>query len=299
MLRAAILAVTLLLLPSLAAAQSQTKSSRYGAWQGGEQSLKTLSEELRALVDEAEKARAANPLFLKDLRDLIRRYDNPWSVRVIDEDFKDGDFATNPTWTVASGKFGMGWEGLLSTVKPQQAAQPQKRKKVSREEMAIALLGVLGGAKRTSSQPAAPQAPTYEPAEIFLQQRIPNAFAMTLDISGRSSEGGLDFAVYQGAGRNVGYRLTSTPGRGLQLLRLSSRGTVTLGDTGPSVKISDGAKHQIVWKRAPEGTMSLSLDGKEIISASDTAFRQAFDGLTMVNRGGEFSLNRLTIDGAR
>ena len=192
----------------------------------------------------------------------------------------------------------MGWEGLISTVQPQQAAQPQQRK-VSREEMAIALLGSVLGGNKSSRQAPQPAAPTYEPAEIFLQLPIPNAFALSIDISGKASAGGLDFAIYQGSGRNVGYRLTSTPGRGLQLLRLSSRGTVTLGDTGPDIKVADGNKHQLVWKRAPEGSMSLSLDGKEIISATDTAFRQAFDGLTMVNRGGEFSLNRLTIDGAR
>ena len=44
-----------------------------------------LLDELNGLVDEAERGRAADPRFLRDLRDLARRYAWPWprlSIRV-------------------------------------------------------------------------------------------------------------------------------------------------------------------------------------------------------------------------
>ena len=62
MLRAAVFVISILLVPAIAQAQSSSQSSRYGSWQGGEQSLKTFATELGALVDEAERGRAANPL---------------------------------------------------------------------------------------------------------------------------------------------------------------------------------------------------------------------------------------------
>jgi len=39
-----------------------------------------LVDELNKLISQAERDRAASPQFLRDLRDLARRYDNPWRV---------------------------------------------------------------------------------------------------------------------------------------------------------------------------------------------------------------------------
>ncbi len=284
---------------TMSASLSFAEQSRYGSWQEEKDTAKTLASELKALVDEAEKARAADPRFIQDLKNLVNRYNNPWRVRVLEESFQDGDFKANPTWTVASGKFGMGWEGLISSVQPQQATAQQQPKKVSERDLAIALLGQVfnqAGGQSSSQQQAT--APTYQPAEIYLKQSIPNGFAMTLDISGKAKEGGVDFVLYQGAQRSAGYRLNAVPGRGIRLLKVSSRGTATIANSAPTIQIADGKKHQLIWKRTTDGTMSLSLDGKTLFEQNDLSFRQAFDGFSLVNNGGEFTLHRLTIDGS-
>ena len=64
-----------------------------------------LIEELNTLVDAAERSRAADRRFIRDLRNVLRRFDNPWQVRLLTEDFRDGDFQSNPAWIVESGEF--------------------------------------------------------------------------------------------------------------------------------------------------------------------------------------------------
>lgn len=82
-------------------------------------------KELKGLVGEAERMRAADPQFLRDLRRLARRYSWPWSKLVAADDFGDGDYVKNPRWTVVSGNFRVGYDGLLTRFsKPRLEAAP-------------------------------------------------------------------------------------------------------------------------------------------------------------------------------
>jgi len=273
------------------------QSSRYQQW-GGQETSKNFASELRKLIDEAEQARAADPRFLDDLRALAGRYDAPWGDRLIEEYFRDGDYVQNPTWTVASGSFSVGYDGLKSAVNVQTVQQEQPHKLKNRD-IAIALLGqMLNQGSGASNQQAAPEPTQPEgPAEIFLTTTINNAFSFTASLTGAGESGGIVFGLYQGSQRQTGYWLYAIPGRGIELLKISSRGAVTLARSDASLAINDGKKHRLGWARGQTGAMTVSLDGQALFKATDTGFRQAFDGVSLINRGGSYSLHSLVVDG--
>ena len=45
--------------------------------------------------------------------------------------------------------------------------------------------------------------------------------------------------------------------------------------------------------------MTVAIDGKERMRATDRGFRDPFDGFAMVNRGGDYVLGRIAIHGTR
>ena len=110
-----ILILALFLTGMVGAANAQ--QSRYSTWgnpdnqaTGSEQNadsqrLQELVGKLNKLVEDAEKARAADPIFLRDLKELSLAYGSLPRKKLIFEKFTDNDYTTNPTWTVKSGRF--------------------------------------------------------------------------------------------------------------------------------------------------------------------------------------------------
>jgi hypothetical protein len=45
--------------------------------------------------------------------------------------------------------------------------------------------------------------------------------------------------------------------------------------------------------------MRVAIDGREILTATDMGFQADFDGLRMVNRGGDYIFKRFTVYGTR
>lgn len=279
------------------ASTTWAQSSRYQQW-GGQETSKSFAAELRKLVSEAERSRAADPRFLDDLRALASRFDNPWSSRLIEENFRDGNFTSNPAWTVASGSFSVGWDGLKSAVNVQAVQQEQPRK-IKNRDLAIALFGQVFNQSAGGSAPQVAPAPVQQqgPAEIFLGKPINNAFSLSSSLTGTGATGGIIFGLYQGSQRQTGYWLYAIPGRGIELLKISAAGAITLAHSATNLAINDGAKHTLGWSRSQTGAMTISLDGTALFNATDTGFRQAFDGFTLINRGGDYSLHSLIIDG--
>jgi hypothetical protein len=122
----AVLAVSTLI-PAFASEAGQ----HYRSWtdpdapsQASAQRQQDFVDKLKGLIDEAEKALAADPQFLGDLQGLAREYDRPRRRVVLSDRVEDGDFTDNPAWTVTQGRYwvGRGW-GLRSTIKAGAAAQ--------------------------------------------------------------------------------------------------------------------------------------------------------------------------------
>ena len=89
-------------------AMGQDESSKYQQWPGadtGSNDVNQLVQEIQKLVDQAERDKAADPQFLDDLRGVLADYQNPWTTRLLYDDFRDGNYTAAPAWTVSAGVF--------------------------------------------------------------------------------------------------------------------------------------------------------------------------------------------------
>jgi hypothetical protein len=281
---------------------------KYSSWSNpdtqsstGNETLGELLDKLNALIDEAEKSRAADPVFLRDLRDLTRSYDMVASVPVLVDDFADGDFAANPVWTVSAGRYWIekDW-GLRSAITQQAESAPQQEtKKTDGKDVALAILGaVLKRATKNSSNTASSAPAQAQLAAIHSTVAIANAFAIEFELSSWQPKGRFDIGPYQGTDTNSGYRLSYTPGGGLALIRNSSRGSTIIQSATNPVALEDQKSHVVLWSRDTNGQMSVSIDGKAVLNAADQGFSDPFQGVTIANQGGDYIVKRIAISSA-
>ena len=263
--------------------------SRYSPWQPPAQAggMPDLLKNLRSLIDEAERSKAADPHFLDDLRELADTYDNPWPVRLVYDDFRDGDFTSNPPWTVSAGIWRVDSKGRF----------PGLRSTVYGPDTANAGPGGFGN---YVGRPRQGGWSDDEYAAIYLPIAIPNSFAIRLDVAARDEGGRFDFGPYLGRG-NAAYRLSYQPdvASGLTLTRVTSQGERVLGGSSGRVNLGDGKSHVIDWKRDRGGNMTVTLDGRPTITAADPMIRKPFDGFLMVNGGGTYWIRSVAINGTR
>ncbi len=269
------------------------ESPRY-APVGGD--ARQLARELRALIEEAERARAADPRFLKDLRELARRYDAPFVADVLYDDFSDGDFTRNPAWKVIAGTFWVerGY-GLRSTV---DARSTVGDKALSSEEVAKQLLGTL--LQQALKQKGDGGQPAADRAAIHVPGRFANAFELRAELTSWREQGLLQMGPYAGGDPGTGYRLAYWPGvaPGLQLIRTSAAGSAVIASYGQRLKLEDQRVHVVEWSRNDLGEMTVAVDGRPLIQVTDRSFTGPFDGFSLANLGGDFILGRVSIRAA-
>ena len=261
-------------------------------------STRELVEKLNTLIDDAEKARAADPTFLKDLRALANSYSKPLQTTVLEDTFSDGDFTANPVWNVSAGRYWIekDW-GLRSAITAQpSAAQEQQTTKTDGKDVALAILGaVLKQATKGSSNNNQPASAAQETAVISSAAVIANALTIEFEMSSWQAEGQFDIGPYQGTNINSGYRLSYSPGGSLSLIRQSSRGSSIVQQATTQVPLEDQKNHSLTWVRDQSGRMSVTVDGTEVISAVDRGFSDPFDGVTMINRGGDYIVKHIKV----
>lgn len=295
-----------LALPAVALAQT----SKYSTWsdpskpasQGaGTADVTGFADKLNKLIDEAEKARAADPTFLKDLRALANSYSIPTLRTIFSDTFEDGNYTQGPAWNVSSGAYFIesGW-GLRNKIL--EAGQPaQTEQKVeSGEDLAVALLGsILQQATGAQQQQQAAASAQTRPQENLITSsvRISNAFVMEMDVSSWVANGHFEAGLYQGSNANVGYRILYQSGQPLQLLKVGSKGRSTIAQSNTLLTIEDKKFHTIRWSREASGEMIVSVGGKEMIRVTDKSFSDAFDGVRLSDQGGDFIVKRISVDG--
>jgi len=287
---------------AVASTGSNAAETQYSTWGDNNGSSDSLINRLNELIDEAEKARAADPRFLRDLRDALDDYDRPFQQELLFDNFRDGDFSRSPAWTVAEGRFSVDSRlGLRTRVDPPKAASTSTTTtKKKKKDLASSLLGALlsddsgdsGGSSTASTQ--------ADRAEIFSATEISNAFALEIDLTSNVEAGRLSLNLFQGRSRTSGYRLAYLPGGepSFELIKFTSRGASVIDSNADAISLEDDARHRITFSRSDQGEMVVELDGTELIRAADRSFRDPFDGVSIVNDGGDYVISQIVIYGS-
>lgn len=290
--------VLTILLVIVSASQAQAQAD-----QGSGDGSRTLElvDHLKELIRGAERDQRSNSWLTQQLRDLVRRYDWPWRVRLFYDDFRDGNYTSNPRWVVSSGDFRVTRDSALRSVFD---PTPQARRvSQHRSDPAIEILqGIFWGGNgndREESQTNLPSA-----SEIYTRVPITSAFAAKLQFRFRNdpdSSNRLEFGPYQGDERDSGYRLAYESGKApaITLLRLAPGRSAVVDTYDRAVNVEDGNLHTVQWRRGNEGEMVVLLDEKEIIRTADRAYSDSFDGFTLINKGGVYELKEISIFGTR
>ena len=328
------LLVPALLAGTMAVPVAADDGSRYSEWQpeGTEATsspaLDALAQELEALIDAAESARAADPRFLLDLRDIIAAHiaDAQPRVALIRDDFSDGDYTDDPRWEVVSGDFSVdGRLGLrttiplggadtetmrinLDTIRDKGDELLEKGEELldkGKDTIGDLLSGekklddLWGGDDDEEKEDAGPAGP--EPAEIVLEEDIPNAFALELELMSGITHKDAQFEVdlFQGRAGASGYRLSYRPGDdpGLLLSRFGRRSAEVIGESDDELALEDGRSHTVALVRDGDGTMTVSVDGTEQIQVKSSALEDPFGGLSLVNSGGDYAVRSIAVYG--
>ncbi len=201
------------------------------------------------------------------------------------DDFADGDYLANPAWTVRQGQF---------TVDPAFGLRPVAAESVAPAQVTPqALLQYLIG----DARPAVPE-PTAESGASLIEAQadIGNAFSLVATITDHGGEGAAHFILHQGGANWLGYRLE---------LRAGPRPLVVLARRGASgykdiMKVeapgfTSGTPHQLRWARLADGQMFVLIDGRPIITARDTVFRQGWSGFGYFTADADISMRNIRI----
>lgn len=267
-----------------------------------------LLDELRQITEKARAQRAADRWLLQDLDDLLARYDWPWQQQILSEDFSDGDFTRDPRWQVLSGQFYVDDKlGLRSQVREQTVPESTGETGTpSDAELGGMIVGALlkhaldPEGKSSSGSSAQTAQPAYREAEIALGLPVTNAFAIDSVFSiGRSQAGQFTISLFQDNNASYGYRLRVSAGsRGhieLERIRNGRAALIDSADLGSDP--ADGYEHELIWRQAPDGTVTIELDDEALISIQDRAFRDGYNWLVFGNQSGDVALRSLTISG--
>jgi hypothetical protein len=291
--------------------QAETAPSRYApvagtteayeSWRSNNSRMQELIDQLNSLINDAEQARAADPRFLRDLRDTLAGYDWPWSKQLLRDDFSDGDFTRAPAWIVTEGQFQVEPTVGLHSLTQVPAASTTAGQEQKKEDIGNILLGALleelddGKSKKDDQQT---QQPTSSPRGVIrTAQRVPNSFAMEALLVSHEQRGRIELGLYRETASLSGYRLAYVPGvrPALELLRVTERGVAVIEAKLLDAGLEDGRSHQLQLTRDKAGYMSVILDNAQLFRVRDRSYLDAFSGLVLLNDRGDFSLRSVTV----
>lgn len=207
------------------------------------------------------------------------------AVVYLRDDFADGEYLSNPAWNVRQGQF---------TVDPAFGLRPFTPEVVEPAQVTPqALLQYLIGDGKPEVQEAAGDSGA---SLIEAQTDIGNAFSLVTTITDHGGEGAAHFIMHQGGANWLGYRLEVRAGP-VPLVVLARRGSSGYKDIMKveAPGFTTGTPHQLRWARLADGQMFVLIDGRPIITARDTVFRQGWKGFAYFTAEADISMRNIRI----
>ena len=203
-------------------------------------------------------------------------------VRVRD-DFSDGDHTRNPAWRIASGRLDVRNGGLNSVVTPSET-----RSQDAGRQILEALLKQQLGVERPGQEAAVA-------AVAYLPFRVAPEFRITMLVSGSAEPySHIELGPYRGNGLNHGYRLSHRGDQPLQLIFTDERGTSVIASA--RYRLENSVPQRLIWQRDAEGRMTVTRDDEVLIDVVDRKVSDGFDGFSLINAGGEWTLHELIVE---
>jgi hypothetical protein len=219
---------------------------------------------------------------MAEAEDTSSRAAPPAGYRTVFEDGFDGA-TIDPKWTALWGTWRSDGSALLSSLPVLlRPAHPVYTPIASPAERPLGLS----------------PAPTPNVAAMTAAVPIPDAFRIALVIAGRGvAPATINMGPYLGEDAGSGYRLVYDGEFGNPLkLKFARGGQMELvAAADPSADLYDGNPHAIVWTRDRLGRMSVTIDGENALSGSDRGKASGFDGFSIVNTGGSWTIDTVSI----
>ena len=206
------------------------------------------------------------------------------AVLYLRDDFADGEFAASPPWVVRQGEWRVDERfGLRPSFSSEPTASP-----ATPGDLLKFLLG--------DDDATEPSEPSSAVALIESETAIGNAFSLAANITDHQGQGATHFIMHQGAPNWLGYRL-ELRGGARPVVVLTRRGASGYKDIAKveAPAFRSGETHQLRWVRLPDGQMFVVLNGRPVITARDTVFRQGWSGFGFFVANGDMSLRSIRI----
>lgn len=275
--------------------------------------LQGLVDELRTLAERSRNEKAADRWLQQALEDLVSKYDRPWRKELLFDDFSDGNFTSDPQWSVASGRFWIDASlGLRSSVQPKRETRPSgstaEGSSDSKKDLGRVLFeGLLDQAFKRDEpgrdgDEAEKDVAREGPARIRLGTRITNAFSLELAFSFHNEpgvEGHFEFAILQEPRGEYGYLLAIHTGkRGIMDLYRLRRGQRELVNSSRlAADLGIGERYELLWRQSDNGQVEVFVNGEEAMNLRDKAFRDDYALLELTNLSGDLAVRRVRILG--
>ncbi|WP_024336550.1 SEL1-like repeat protein [Desulfotignum balticum] len=219
-----------------------------------------------------------------------------WTTVLLEDAFTDGDFSTNPGWTPVSGNFWVDSNYFLrserAVSKTMQSDQPD-----SAEKRIADIFGQV--VKEMMNPQQGTQASNL--SELYIQQRIDNAFAIEVTMKMLSNQVGqsFEFRTYHDQYRNSGYvvKFLQENEQSLALIRFDPSGSSVIDMTRPGRMFRQNELQSFSWMRYADGEMKVMIGKDEVLNTKDNMFK-AFDGISFINEGGDYAVDRIRVLGS-